>query len=149
MDCSLPGSSVHGIFQAIILEWIAISFSSGSSWPRDRTRVSHIVDRRFTVWATREVWHLIPPNQDGWVGWSGLPEPLDLTWTLICGYPSGSEAWMKLLEVSIYNKNQLCWSLDYNGCKVLPWYKPQFVSGSSAKQGHLLVSAVMEGSFKV
>ena len=55
MDCSLPGSSVHGIFQAIVLEWIAISFSRGSSWPRDRTWVSRIVDRRFTVWATREV----------------------------------------------------------------------------------------------
>ena len=51
MDCSLPGSSVHGIFQAIVLEWIAISFSSGSSRPRGRTRVSHIVDRRFTIWA--------------------------------------------------------------------------------------------------
>ena len=49
MDCSLPGSSVHGIFQAIILEWIAISFSKESSRPRDRTRVSHIVDRRFTI----------------------------------------------------------------------------------------------------
>ena len=55
MDCSLPGSSVHGIFQAVVPEWIAISFSRGSSRPRDRTRVSHIVDRRFTVWATREV----------------------------------------------------------------------------------------------
>ena len=55
MDCSLPGSSVHGIFQAIVLEWVAISFSRGSSQPRARTRVSRIVDRRFTVWATREV----------------------------------------------------------------------------------------------
>ena len=44
IDCSLPGSSVHGIFQAIVLEWIAISFSRGSSRPRDRTQVSHIVD---------------------------------------------------------------------------------------------------------
>ena len=49
IDCSLPGSSVHGIFQAIILEWIAISFSRGSSQPRDRTQVSCIVDRHFTV----------------------------------------------------------------------------------------------------
>ena len=55
MDCSLPGSSVHRIFQAIVLEWIAISFSSGSSWPRDRTWVSRIVDRRFTIWATSGV----------------------------------------------------------------------------------------------
>ena len=39
MDCNLSGSSVHGIFQAIALEWIAISFSSRSSRPRDRTQV--------------------------------------------------------------------------------------------------------------
>ena len=50
MDCSLPGSSVHGIFQAIELEWVGISFSRGSSQPRDRTRVSHIVGRCFTIW---------------------------------------------------------------------------------------------------
>ena len=49
---SLPGSSIHGIFQARVLERVAISFSRGSSWPRDRTRVSHIVGRRFTLWAT-------------------------------------------------------------------------------------------------
>ena len=49
MDCSLPGSSVHGIFQAIVLEWIAISFSKESSRPRDQTQVSHIIDRHFTV----------------------------------------------------------------------------------------------------
>ena len=55
MDCSLPGSSVHGIFQAIVLEWIAISFSRGSSQSRDQTRVSRIVDRHFTVCATRDV----------------------------------------------------------------------------------------------
>ena len=38
MDCSLPGSSVCGIFQARILEWVAIAFSRGSSQPRDQTR---------------------------------------------------------------------------------------------------------------
>ena len=59
MDCSLPGSSIHGIFQARVLEWAAISFSRRSSQPRDWTQVSHIVGRRFTVWATREViWNL-------------------------------------------------------------------------------------------
>ena len=42
MDCSLPGSSIHGIFQARVLEWIAISFSRGSSRARDRTHVSYI-----------------------------------------------------------------------------------------------------------
>ena len=49
IDCSVSGSSVHGIFQAIVLEWIAISFSSSSSQLRDGTQVSHIVDRRFTI----------------------------------------------------------------------------------------------------
>ena len=42
MDCSLPGSSIHGIFQARVREWVAISFSRESSQPRDQTQVSHI-----------------------------------------------------------------------------------------------------------
>ena len=49
MDCSLPGSSVHGILQARILGCIAISFSRGSSWSRDRTWVSCIAGRFFKV----------------------------------------------------------------------------------------------------
>ena len=53
MDSSLPGSSVHGILQARILEGIAISFSRVSPQPRNRTRVSWIVGRFFTNWATR------------------------------------------------------------------------------------------------
>ena len=54
MDSSLPGSSVHGIFQARVLDWVAIYFSRESSWPRDRTWVFCIAGRRFTIWATRE-----------------------------------------------------------------------------------------------
>ena len=54
MDCSLPGSSVHWIFQARILEWVVLPFSRGSSQPRDRTQVSRIAGRFFTSWATRE-----------------------------------------------------------------------------------------------
>ena len=54
MDCSLPGFSVHGIFQARVLEWGAIFFSRGSSWSRDQIQVSCIAGRRFTLWATRE-----------------------------------------------------------------------------------------------
>ena len=54
MDCSPQGSSVHGILQARTLEWVAISFSTGSSGPRDRTQFSHIAGRLFTNWATRE-----------------------------------------------------------------------------------------------
>ena len=54
MDYSLPGSSVHGIIQARILEWVAISYSWGSSQLKDRTGVSCIAGRFFTIWATRE-----------------------------------------------------------------------------------------------
>ena len=54
IDCSLSGSSIYGIFQARVLEWIAISFSRGSPLPRNRTWVSRIAGWRFTFWATRE-----------------------------------------------------------------------------------------------
>ena len=53
-DSRLPGSFVHGIFQARVLEWVAYPFSSGSSWPRYRTGVSCIAGRFFTNWAIRE-----------------------------------------------------------------------------------------------
>ena len=72
MVCSLPGSSVRGIFQARILKWIAIFLSRGSSRPRDWTCVSGI-GRFFTTWATRET----PAHHKGWesflaTGWYRL-----------------------------------------------------------------------------
>ena len=54
MDYSLPGSSIHEILQARILEWVAIPFSRESSWPRGQTRVYCTAGRFFTFWATRE-----------------------------------------------------------------------------------------------
>ena len=59
MDCSPPGSTVHGISQARKLEWVAISSSRGSSQPRDWTGVSCIAGRFFTSWATREAQRII------------------------------------------------------------------------------------------
>ena len=53
VDCSPPGSSVHWVFQARILEWVAIPFSRGSSWPRDWTQVFCIVGGFFTIWAIK------------------------------------------------------------------------------------------------
>ena len=61
MDCSPPGSSVHEIFQARVLEWVVMPSSRGSSQPRDRTLVSCIAGRFFTVWVTREA--------HAWDGW--------------------------------------------------------------------------------
>ena len=76
VDCSPPGSSVHGIFQARILECIAISFSGGSSWPRDQTQVSCIAGRVMAWYLFKSYilcssqkyqvcilcWHLSPSN---------------------------------------------------------------------------------------
>ena len=56
MNCSLPGFSVHGILQARILQWVAISSSRGSSQSRDWTWLSCISGGFFTIWATREIW---------------------------------------------------------------------------------------------
>ena len=58
MDCSPPGSSVYRIFWARIVQWIAISFSRGSSQPRNWTKVSCIAGRFFTYWARREAWYI-------------------------------------------------------------------------------------------
>ena len=55
MDCSPPGSSVHGIFQTRILEWVAISFSRASSQSRGWTELTCIVGRFFTISATRKI----------------------------------------------------------------------------------------------
>ena len=71
MDCSLPGSSIHGIFQVRVLEWIAISFSRGSFWPRDWTQVSCIADRCFIIWA---ISHLDMTNLDS------ILKSRDITW---------------------------------------------------------------------
>ena len=60
MNCSLLGSSVYGILQARILEWVGVPFSRGSSQTGEWTQVSHTADRFFTIWATREtqLWYL-------------------------------------------------------------------------------------------
>ena len=54
MDYSLPGFPVHGILQARILEWVAISFSRGSSQPGIEPMSSALAGRFFTIWATKE-----------------------------------------------------------------------------------------------
>ena len=66
MDYSPPDSSVHEIFQARILDWVAISFSRGSSQPRDRTRVFCTAGRFFTDWAAREAYTVYILNCAWW-----------------------------------------------------------------------------------
>ena len=75
---SLPGSSIQGNLQARILEWVAIPFSRGSSWPRDWIWVSCIAGRFFTIWAIMEA-----PRIQEWVVipfFRGSSQPRDQTW---------------------------------------------------------------------
>ena len=67
MDCSPPGSSVHGILQAWIQEWVAISLSRGSSQPRNQSWVSCFAGGCFTAWATREVHVRLPRRFNIWI----------------------------------------------------------------------------------
>ena len=69
MDCSLPGSTVHGISQARILEWVAISSSRGSSQPRDQSYVSCIGRKILYHWAAQEAHHF-------WGLYSNIPKAL-------------------------------------------------------------------------
>ena len=91
VDCNPPGSSVHGILQARILEWVAMPFSRGSSQPRDRTWVSScIVGRFFTISATRKQRGLETPLQVTDLNvetnaWCQLALDLDgLSWVRLC-----------------------------------------------------------------
>ena len=72
MDCGSPSSSVHGILQARILEWVAIPFSRESSQPRDWTQVSSNAGRFFTVWVTREALSEGKAEAIIWGHWSAL-----------------------------------------------------------------------------
>ena len=67
MDCSPPGSFVHGILQAKILERVVIPVSRESSQPKDRTPVSCTAGRFFTVWPTRETLMYIKTELNNWI----------------------------------------------------------------------------------
>ena len=69
MDWSPPDSSVHGILQSGVMEWVAISFSRGSSWPRGQTWISSTAGRPFNLWVTREAQYFFEPLF--WVGGGG------------------------------------------------------------------------------
>ena len=78
MDCRPPVSSVHGILQTRIMDWVAIPFSRASSWHRDGTRVSCIAGRFSTIWATSTAVVKNPPAmQETWVQSLGQEDPLE------------------------------------------------------------------------
>ena len=103
VDCSPPSSSVHGTLQGRILEWVAISFSRGSSRPRDRTQVSHIAGRRFNLCTTREALEktLILGKTEcrrtrGWQRmrrWDGIINTMDMSVSKLREIMKGREDW--------------------------------------------------------
>ena len=105
IDCSPPGSSVHGVPQARILEWVAILFSRVSSWPINQTQVFCIAGRFFIIWATREA-------------------PFRVYFHLYF------QSWWRLLNDSWMTKKRRCslWGSDANLC-----YRTKIIFPSSLK----------------
>ena len=119
LDCSPQGSSIHGILQARILEWVAISSSRGSSQPRDQTWVSCITSRFFTLWVTREA-----PRQLYQVPYS---QALRIRMTNLVGHYSSNYSpppipqWFISISHVKYSPSILrCPSLSH--CTILSWY---------------------------
>ena len=84
MDCSPSGSSIHGILQARILEWVAIAFSRGSFRPRDRAQVCRIAGRHFNLWAVRPArWPTVPLTITGNTKRSGTEGKQVYVWTAV------------------------------------------------------------------
>ena len=106
MDCSLPDSSVHGILQARILEWLAVPFSRGSSQSRDQTQVSCTAGGFFTIWATREA----HSNKENVMSRIGLWANKDAEWE--CGINFGHISRHCKLLLDLKRRLEFCpWGL--------------------------------------
>ena len=107
VDCSPPGSSVHGILQAGILEWVAMLSSRESSQPIDWTQVSSIAGGYFTVWATREA----PCTRSVQFSYSFMSDSFATPWTAACQASlsiTNSQTLLKLMSIeSVMPSNHL------------------------------------------
>ena len=116
MDYNLPGSSIHGIFQARILEWVAISFSRRFAWPRDWTWVSLIVGRPFTVWAMWELDYKESWAPRNWCFWTvvlekTLESPLDSK-EIQPVHPKRCQSWIFIGRTDAEAETPILWSPD-------------------------------------
>ena len=154
MDCSLPGSSIRGIFQARVLGWVAISFSRRSSRPRDWTLVSLIVGRRFTIWATRgglnykQTWNEVKVTQSC----ATLCDPMDYTvhgilqarilvWV---AFPFSRGSFQpRSLNPGLPHCRRILYQLSHGGSpRILEWVANPFSSGSSRPRNQTRVSCI-------
>ena len=150
MDCSLPGSSVHGILQGRILEWVAFLFSRGSSWPRDQTQGSCTAGRFF-----------YPLNHQGsaLVIYTYIKSPL--LWSLnlynfICYFSMklGKNKKTELIQSMLFVKNNIKLLLCIRNTtgksplvwRLLEWVTFSFSRGSSQPSDWTQVSCMADGS---
>ena len=120
LDCSPPGSSVLGILQARILEWVAIPFTRGSSQPRDWAWVSCIAGRLFTIWATREELWLcfsLLTLSSSKIGGSSFPVFWSLWWF------QDMFVYLLLLVISVVLTGVWDWKLFYFFLLMNEWIK--------------------------
>ena len=116
---SLPDSSVHGISQARILEWVAISSSRGSFWPRDWSQVFCTAGRFFTIWVTRKAHHLCRDPQLGRVPCLVYFTLLSLSWNSLF------YLWACVLQLKLNGTGVYVWVEE------IPQYKcPLFTDAS-------------------
>ena len=112
MACNLPGSSVHGILQARILEWVASPIPRGSSKPKDQTQVSHIAGGFFTIWATKVMFKILQARLQQYVN-QELPD-------IQAGFRKGTGTrdqiaiihWVRE-KAREFRKNIYFWFIDY------------------------------------
>ena len=123
MDRSPPGSSVHGILQARILEWISIPFSRWTSWPRGQTQVSCIAGRFFTIWATGKTL----PISHNWLWnverWALLCSVIQLCLTL-CNHLDCSLPGSSVHEIFSGKNNGVSWHFLLQGISPIQKSKP-------------------------
>ena len=125
----LPGSSIHRILQARILEWVSIPFSRGSSWPRDWTWVSCIGSTFFTIWSTTQMVQLSGPLVQFQINCSISNQ---LAYFYIFVTKAACFLVSKCLLVSLDFSNQ--WP-QLSGLKQLKWNLWQFLEPAFQNQG--------------
>ena len=112
INCSLLGSSVHGILQARIPEWAAISFSRGTSQPRNWTQVSHMVGRCITDWTTQKAPLALRSFPKIDIFHSNQPQP--------CPQQASSQPkWAEMMPYLLLSTMSICYSqtkVDFSGC---------------------------------
>ena len=129
MDCSLSSSSVPGILQARIMEWVAIPFSKGSSWSKDWTWVSCIGSRFFTIWSTTQMVQPSGPPVQFQINCS-IPNQLAYFYIFVTKVACFLVS--KCLLVSLDHSNQ--WP-QLSGLKQLKWNLSQFFEPEFQNQG--------------